>query len=134
MTENTTTQNTVDTIDHTIVSLLPETMPHEVGVVAGRVIDAVTEREYALREAIIEEADKLGYGMEAADILNKVGVEARPEPEPEVAVEAESEGVEDKITGEQVMAKLSEILGTVNEIGARVSAVENAARRNGISL
>lgn len=91
MTENT---NPVQSIRETITAKL-----EELGINTAEyggynsitgVTEALEEREteaaYALREEILEQVEeKLGgsYTSEAMDVLDAVGLEARPEPEPE---------------------------------------------------
>jgi L-lactate utilization protein LutC len=121
------------TIKSTITELVGDSAIHLYGEAITEVSKALEEREYTLREKIVEAAESRGYGSYAVGILNEVGMAERPAPEPEPVVEAPAED-ENLSEHEQVMKQIGAIAGTVSELAGTVGKLVSAAERNGISL
>jgi hypothetical protein len=107
------------------------------------VTDALTERAYAVREALIQTARyETDLSVSAVgDALDRVGLTARPEPEPEPEPAPEfRSAVDDPLeeNGNPQIAQLIEQVGTltalVKEQGETLAKVVSAASRHGVTI
>lgn len=98
------------------------------------VVEALTERDYQITEAVLEAvAAYLPVSKEEAlEYAERLGLSVRPQPEPEVEEEDEEDARD--FDSMSTAEKLSEILSGLQGIGERISKLESAAQRNGISL
>lgn len=121
--------NINSTITETVSNLVGDSAIHLYGDAITAVSKALEEREYTIRETIVEKARDLGYGSEADDILNAAGVMERPAPEPEPVVEAP---VADE--SEESGDKLDKVISALGSLSETVGKLVSAAERNGIRL
>lgn len=124
---------TINTINDTIETAL-ETSGIDITIIdtyAKTAIEALTERDYQITETVISTLvdNDLVTEEDALFHAERLGLSVRPQPEPEAEEEVE---VEVEIEGSD--AKLDAILHSLNGIGERLSKLENAAGRHGISL
>lgn len=93
--------------------------------IINAVKDSLLEREYEIAEQLVGYASSdLGYSeSEAKGIVGRAGLSVRPEPVPEPEAPAAEEGSAEE-----------RILGKLNDVLERLGKVEDAARRQGISL
>lgn len=89
--------------------------------VGEAVVNALTEREYAITEAILDKVDIVfgtDYRTDAASLLADAGLAARPAPEPEAPAAPLS--VEDRLVLiEETQVKMTEALDRLSRIAAR---------------
>jgi lactam utilization protein B len=108
--------------------------------------EALTERAYAVREALIQTA-RFETDLSVSDVeeaLDRVGLTARPEPAPEVEEEAVPLPAFQEVAdptqenGNPQIAQLIEQVGTltalVKEQGETLAKVVSAAGRHGVTI
>ena len=135
--------NTIrETITAVVTEELGDSIISQYAPAIDTLVKAVEEREYNIREAIIADAEQLGYESEAVRILDGAGVAERPAPEPEPEAEAPAQGIDAEFAPDlSTEQKLDVLIGVVGKMAeaqqqasAKVERLVEAAQRNGITV